>query len=313
MINKFKAFLVHLSISLVIFITMLLLCLFAWYPDFYFTASDTQLPIYTMVFVDIGIGPLLTFVVYKHGKPGLLMDLSLIGLFQIAALAGGIWVLYTERPIITVFHQGYFYCLNSAFATAANVDMSKFPRTNNMVPNVFLPEAPTPEEKQHREDVLKKLPHNELPPPFPAFVFGEQFKTIEKDDVAKMLYDEFNITTSIRIAPKYQQRWDKFEAKHPDALKKFAFFPLVCSTEEHLAAVDRNTGHIVDAVEISSVSATKKRFLVQHVAPSLSPVEPLKPADLLKPTESSRLMRILPKWAESLQPAATAPKPEPAK
>ncbi|MEZ5672602.1 MAG: hypothetical protein R3E08_09550 [Thiotrichaceae bacterium] len=214
MLNKFKAFLAHLGISLVIFVTILLLCLFAWYPGFYFTASNTQLPIYTMIFVDIGMGPLLTFVVYKWGKPGLWLDLSLIGLFQVIALAGGIWVLYSERPVLTVFHQGYFYCLNSAFATAANADMSKFPRVDGMVPDVFLPEAPTPEEKQHREDVLKKMPRNELPPPYPAFVFGDQFKPIEKDDVAKMLYDEFDISVSIRSAPKYQQRWDKFAEKH---------------------------------------------------------------------------------------------------
>jgi hypothetical protein len=277
MINKIKAFLIHLSISVVIFITVLLLCLFAWYPGFYFGASDTKLPIYTMILVDVGLGPLLTFVVYKQGKPGLLLDLSLIALFQMAALAGGIWVLYSERPLLSVYHQGYFYCLNTAFATGANVDISKFPRTNNIVPTVFLPEPATPEEKQRWEGILEKMPRDKLPPAHPAFVFGEKFKQIESADVAQMLYDEHDITQAIRSAPKYQERWNKFEAKHPNALNTFAFFPLICSAEEHLAATDRNTGQIVDAVEIPSINTIKKRFVLQQVIPSLVPADPLTP------------------------------------
>lgn len=294
MINKIKAFLIHLSISVVIFITVLLLCLFAWYPEFYFNASDTKLPIYTMILVDIGLGPLLTFVVYKRGKPGLLLDLSLIALFQITALAGGIWILYSERPVLTVYHQSYFYCLNTAFATGANVDMSRFPRTDGMVPTVFLPEAATPEEKQRREEVLSKMPRDKLPPPHPAFVFGEQFKPMESADVAQMLSDEYDITQAIRSAPKYQERWNQFEAKHPNALNTFAFFPLICSAEEHLAAADRHTGQIIDAVEIPSINATKKRFMLQQLMPSSTPVDPLTPPAPattgipLKPAESSR-------------------------
>lgn len=285
MINKIKAFLIHLSISLVIFITVLLLCLFAWYPEFYFTASDTRIPIYTMVFVDVGIGPLLTFIVYKRGKPGLLLDLTMIALFQIVALAGGIWVLYSERPILTVYHQGYYYCLNSAFTTAASADMSKFPRTTALIPNVFLPEATTSEEKKRREDILSKMPANQLPPPYPAFVFGEQFKPIEKDDIAKILEDELEINTAIASEPEYQQNWDKFQAKHPDAQKTFAFFPLVCSATELLAATDRTTGQIVDAVQISAINATRKSVLSQQPkpTPSLAPVDPLKPVETSKP------------------------------
>lgn len=284
MISKIKAFLLHLSISLVIFMTVLLLCLFAWYPEFYFTASDTRIPIYTMVFVDVGIGPLLTLIVYKRGKPGLLLDLAMIALFQIVALAGGIWVLYSERPVITVYHQGYYYCLNTEFATSATVDMSKFPRTTSLIPNAFLPEAATPEEKKRREAILDKMPADQLPPPYPAFVFGEQFKPVEKDDVAKILTDELEISTAIASEPEYQQNWDKFQAKHPDALKTFAFFPLVCSATELLAATDRNTGQIVDAVQISSINANKKRILSRQPAPpSIAPVDPLKPVETPKP------------------------------
>jgi len=287
MINKIKAFLIHLGISVIILITVLLLCLFAWYPDFYFDASDTKLPIYTMIFVDIGIGPLLTFIVYKYGKPGLFLDLTLITLFQMAALAGGIWVLYSERPVLTVYHQGYFYCLNTTFATGANADISKFTALTSGVPTVFLPEAPTPEEKQRREGILKKMPRDKLPPPHPAFVFGEQFKAIEAADVAKMLYDECDITPAIRSAPKYQERWNKFEAKHPDALKTFGFFPLICSAEEHLVAVDRNTGQIVDAVEIPSINTIKKRYVLQELMPSSPRFEPLTP--FATPTTTSPL------------------------
>ncbi len=101
--NRFKASLIHLLIS-----ALLVGCVFAvvywvWYPKPAFEVVGTSSIIRLLVFVDLVMGPLLTFVVYKQGKPGLRFDLSVIVLMQIVALIYGSYRLYEERPYYLVF------------------------------------------------------------------------------------------------------------------------------------------------------------------------------------------------------------------
>lgn len=51
-----------------------------------------------ILIVDLVIGPLCTFVVYKKGKKGMAIDLTVIGVLQIAALAYGLWAVNSQRP-----------------------------------------------------------------------------------------------------------------------------------------------------------------------------------------------------------------------
>ncbi len=56
-----------------------------------------------LVGVDLVLGPLLTMIVYRHGKSGLKFDLSVIALVQLAALIYGANILYEEKPHYLVF------------------------------------------------------------------------------------------------------------------------------------------------------------------------------------------------------------------
>ena len=75
----------------------------SWYPEPTFGIVGV-LPIMLMLIgVDLILGPLLTLIVYKHGKPGLKFDLSVIALVQIVALVYGAHTLYEEKPHYLVF------------------------------------------------------------------------------------------------------------------------------------------------------------------------------------------------------------------
>ena len=49
--------------------------------------------------IDVLLGPLLTFIVFKQGKNSLKFDLAVIGFLQIAALAYGVFTLLSGRPV----------------------------------------------------------------------------------------------------------------------------------------------------------------------------------------------------------------------
>ena len=64
---------------------------------------DPKMPVFILIGVDLVLGPLLTLIVYKQGKPGLKFDLSFIAAVQVAALIYGSYTLHSERPHFLVF------------------------------------------------------------------------------------------------------------------------------------------------------------------------------------------------------------------
>jgi hypothetical protein len=256
---KFKAFSIHFTISLCIFLAFLSTIIFVWYPSFYFHASGAWDALFTVAIVDVVLGPLLTLVLYKPGKPGLKFDLSMIVLFQISALIWGIWVLYSERPILTVYYQDAFYCLSQTATQRANANVAAFENAGGVVPQAFLPLPKTPEEDEARRVVLSQLPDDSSSPNIPPYVFGDKFEAITKYKLSKMMAYELDIVSAVKV-PKYQEIYEAFLDKHKDAAQTYAFLPLRCSATEHMAAVDRNTGIIVDSMAISSLNAIRKNY-----------------------------------------------------
>jgi hypothetical protein len=101
--SRYRAALIHLLISAVLVGNVIGLVIWVWYPEPSFEAVGTISIIGLLVGVDLVMGPLLTLIVFKHGKPGLMFDLSVIALMQIVALIYGSYTLYEEKPNYLVF------------------------------------------------------------------------------------------------------------------------------------------------------------------------------------------------------------------
>jgi hypothetical protein len=93
----------HLLISVVIAIAALFVLLRVWYPPPLFKAEGGNELLFILVAVDVVIGPLITLIVFKSGKPGLRFDLSVIALLQAAALAYGCYTMFVARPVFITF------------------------------------------------------------------------------------------------------------------------------------------------------------------------------------------------------------------
>lgn len=97
--SRWKAAALHFCISAVIAGIASGLLLGVWYPPPYFHAGGAGKLLALVVGVDVSIGPLLTLLVFKHGKRGLKFDLAVIGILQAAALVYGFHVLVQSRPV----------------------------------------------------------------------------------------------------------------------------------------------------------------------------------------------------------------------
>lgn len=156
--NRFGAFAIHLGISLLIFLVVGWIILAHWYPDFFFTADGGWQGIRIIALVDLVLGPTLTLVVYKKGKPSLKFDLTVIALFQTVCLAAGIWVVYSERPLAMVYADGSFQTMTADDYQEANRPIPRFEGFSDSPPHwifVQLPEDPESQSTVRKESRLK--------------------------------------------------------------------------------------------------------------------------------------------------------------
>ncbi|MCG6118822.1 MAG: hypothetical protein MEQ07_11630 [Aquimonas sp.] len=100
--TRFRAFALHLLLSLAI-IGGVAFGLFAlWYPPSLLGFAKADRLFTLIAAIDIVAGPLLTLIVYKVGKPSLKFDLTVIALLQAAFLGLGLWTAWSSRPVFLV-------------------------------------------------------------------------------------------------------------------------------------------------------------------------------------------------------------------
>lgn len=106
---------VHFGISLTIAAFAAALVFVVWYPYPYREISGGRELFMIVVAVDVVMGPLLTLAVFniKKAPKVLRRDLMVIGLFQLAALAYGLWTVAVVRPVHLVFEIDRFRAVHA--------------------------------------------------------------------------------------------------------------------------------------------------------------------------------------------------------
>ena len=102
---RLRASAIHLAISLSVATLAALVVFGWWYPYPYRELSGGRELFALVVAVDVVLGPLITLVIFNPAKTRrhLVMDFTVIGLLQVAALAYGLWTVFVARPVHLVF------------------------------------------------------------------------------------------------------------------------------------------------------------------------------------------------------------------
>jgi hypothetical protein len=119
--NRWQAAGLHLLISAAIAAVALVILLKVWYPPPLFRAEGGHDLLFILVAVDVVIGPLITLVIFKAGKPGLRFDLSVIALLQACALGYGGHVMFQARPVFVTLVIDQFETVRANDLEAADV------------------------------------------------------------------------------------------------------------------------------------------------------------------------------------------------
>lgn len=113
--QKVQAFLSHFLLSLLLMMLAGYIVFGVWYHNPYYQLFNVM-PIFgLMLMIDLVLGPLLTFVVYKKGKKTLKMDLTVIVLIQAIAFGWGMWNIANARPAWIVIDKNLAYTISPVF------------------------------------------------------------------------------------------------------------------------------------------------------------------------------------------------------
>ena len=102
--TKLKATAIHMSMSIAVFAFLAYQIYFNWYPQPYFEIDGGWQGIRLIAAVDLVLGPLITFLIFDLSKRmrAIIFDLVVILVIQFGALAYGVYVTYTQRPVAVV-------------------------------------------------------------------------------------------------------------------------------------------------------------------------------------------------------------------
>lgn len=166
--SKLRAFLTHFAISATIVGAALAIIFFLWYPTPYFEIAGTWNVVRILIGVDLMLGPLLTLILFRSGKPGLLFDLSVIALIQVSALVYGLTVIYQERPYFVVFAVDRFEVLARKDVDEMDISDPRLKEKSWIEPIYVVASLPETLEEQQRliDDVIAGKPDIDRRPEF---------------------------------------------------------------------------------------------------------------------------------------------------
>ena len=242
--GRFQAFAIHLVISCVVVLTFQTIMKQFWYPDFFFEASAGWGVLKILVMVDLVLGPLITLIIFKSGKPGLKFDLSVIAALQVVALLYGGSVVFQNRPGYLVFAVDRFEVVAATLVDDAAIPDAGLRRTvANPIPIVY---ASLPDDHEASEAILFEVISGgadiemrpELYKPFQEN-FDRVF--IKSIDISMLISGDSEVDSRVRA----------FVSGQNAMLDDFLYYPLVGKNKDMLIVFPRSGGQPVGVVDVN--------------------------------------------------------------
>ena len=195
--NRFKAFAIHFAISLVIFFILLFFILAQWYPEPLFSNDGGWRVIRIIIGVDLILGPVLTLMVFKVGKPGLKFDLAMIAIVQALALSWGVWVTYNERPVAYVYTLDYFTPVPAYQLAEQGITSKELKKYGDSSPVYIYSDIP---KEKVSQSIVKSMKAGK-----PLYLLTEYYKNMSSEQ-SKILKDgSMNLEKYVKDKPKLKQ------------------------------------------------------------------------------------------------------------
>jgi hypothetical protein len=222
-----------------VFSVLLYIILYLWYPEPFFTAQGGWQGIRLMAFVDLVLGPALTFIVYDRLKKRKLIvfDLSIITIMQVIAFAWGGYTVYIQRPVALVYWANAFYTVTADEYTIQGIEHPDFSQYHAHTPPLIFsrPVANFAELEKSREL------SNNLIPAYAHVAFYENIK----DNLEAIFASEVNIWEVILLNTEMQTELNEITQGDIDAYKYVA----LKAKYQNMILIMKDNGDVIGKVK----------------------------------------------------------------
>ncbi len=241
-VTRFSAFLIHLGISIAIFLVLLAIVVFVWFRAPLFSIDGGWDGIKIIAGVDLVLGPLLTLIVYKPGKPRLKLDLTIIGLIQTVALISGTWIVHAQRPVMLILAETHFYCMSADYIglTGLNIrDVEKYDDRPYPIAVITLPDDEDARQKVRLQSLARGGMH----------LRGDLFAPRNAQYMADVKRYSIDMGALTAADEKSKVILNRFTQTH-GPVSDFYFIPIYGRRGRAILALDPVHGDIVEKLDI---------------------------------------------------------------
>ena len=240
--GKFPAALIHVAISAAA-VGLLAAVMLAWLfplPYFHFDGGWRVLKI--LILVDVCLGPILTFIVFRRGKPGLARDLAIIAALQAAAFVYGATTLIVHRTAFVLLYNRDFYALTLPQAEAGSTDPARLAslRGPHGAPAFAYLDLPRRSDgRAPAEDLARALN-------VPVIQLGDYYQPLDARGIALIERGSRDIEALARDSPEIASDLKRFRERRPGPLSQFLFLPIAGRDGIAMGVFDPASGALVD-------------------------------------------------------------------
>ncbi len=242
--NKTSAALTHLWPTLLVLAVLAGLVIFAWYPYPFWQFGESGKFALLLILTAGCVGPALTGFVYRKGKRGLVFDLWVIVIVQLAAIAWGTLALYQNRPYFMVYTVDRFEVLSKRDVDLAWITDPKFlqkPMTGPILIYANMPADPAAYQKLLQEVMFEGKPDLQFRPEFWSLY----------DERKQLVLRKSQALEDLRVArPDSFSEIDKLVKNHGGDINQLKFVPALPANGQFAVILDANTGDVVDTLMI---------------------------------------------------------------
>ena len=248
--HKLKASLIHLGLSILLVGIVIGSLLFFFFPQFFIGVSDFKEIAILIISIDLVLGPLLTFVVFKPKKRTLKFDLSVIAAIQLSALAYGAYALYEVHPVYVTFNIDRFTIVSAKDAEPEKAQYDEYKISKLTTAKLAFAKMPDDIEKKNEITLTAAMGGADLD------ARTEYYQPYENhiDQVLARSLDP----KLIFAGENSKNKAKSFYKKHQDNLNDFAYLPLNSQKKDAIIVLDKVTAKPVATLNIDPWELSKK-------------------------------------------------------
>ena len=239
--SRLKAASWHLALTAGALAVVFVVARTLWYPRPLFAADGGWQAYGLLAGASLVLGPQLTLIVFRAGKKGLRLDLTLIAIAQVVAFVFGVHLLYTRRIQMVVYSQGAFHALDAAHIALIGAKGQALLRTLPARPAYVYVKLP------HSKKAMLGVEIRTLQGEPPVFLRGWRYRpytAAERKQVLTHGYPFLALARSNRVAAAAIARF----RKHHRRLVHYVFVPLRGTYTSVMLVLDRSDGRVADVL-----------------------------------------------------------------